>query len=358
MSLLGPVRLDRAYYYCPHCRQGHCPWEGLLGLTDGDLTPGATEVTALAGVVESFASGQSRLLPRLAGLRVGVSTVERVTEDAGTRVGQQLADDQTFGAAADWDWPTDRTGQTCVYVSVDATGVGQQGPGGAKAEGRMPYVAMLSNAPTTHQGDSRAPASKVRYLAGLYTLDDLGTQLRRQAGQVGFNRAQRCIALSDGGNGLEEFFRVHFPTAQVILDFFHAAEYLHDLAKVWAPDDADALAQQWCHQLKHEGGAAVLAMLAALPLASRSAAVRETHRQVTQYVANNVHRMDYPTYRAHGWLIGSGHIEAACKTVVGQRLKGSGMRWGAAGTDAVCHLRALYLSEPSQWEGFWHVRPA
>lgn len=358
MSLLGTVRLDRAYYYCPQCRQGHCPWEATLGLTDRDLTPGATEVTALAGVVESFASGQSRLLPRLAGLRLGVSTVERVTEAAGQRLGQQLAAGQTFGDAAAWTWPTDATGQTCVYVSVDATGVGQQGPRGAQADGRMAYVGMLSNAPTTHDGPTRAPVGKARYLAGLYTLDELGTQLRRQAGHVGFNRAQRCIALSDGGSGLEEFFRVHFPTAQVILDFFHAAEHLHDLAQVWAPAEAAALAQQWCHQLKHEGGTAVLATLEALGRRGRSAAAREKHRQVTQYVAKNVQRMDYPTYRKNGWLIGSGHIEAACKTVVGQRLKGSGMRWGEAGTDAVCHLRALYLSEPSQWEGFWHARPA
>lgn len=358
MSLLGTVRLTRAYYYCPHCRQGHCPWEALVGLTDRDLTPGASEVTALAGVVESFASSQSRLLPRLAGLRLGVSTVERVTEAAGQRVGQQWAAGQTFGDAPPWTWPTDATGQTCVYVSVDATGVGQQGPRGAKADGRMAYVAMLSNAPTTHAGDTRAPVGKVRYLAGLYALDDLGAQLRRQAGQIGFNQAQRCIALSDGGNGLEEFFRVHFPTAQVILDFFHAAEHLHELAQTWAPDQAAELAQQWCHQLKHDGGAAVLATLEALDRRGRSAAARELHRQVTQYVRHNVHRMDYPTYRRNGWLIGSGHIEAACKTVVGQRLKGSGMRWGEAGTDAVCHLRALYLSEPSQWEGFWHPQPA
>jgi hypothetical protein len=68
--------------------------------------------------------------------------------------------------------------------------------------------------------------------------------------------------------------------------------------------------------------------------------------------------MDYPQYQANGWLIGSGHVEAACKTVVGQRLKGSGMRWSAEGADAVCHLRALFKSEATQWEAFWQSRPA
>ena len=77
------------------------------------------------------------------------------------------------------------------------------------------------------------------------------------------------------------------------------------------------------------------------------------HRRVTGYVRNNLGRMDYPRYRANGWLIGSGHVEAACKAVVGQRLKGNGMRWSEAGADAVCHLRALFKSEKGQWDAFW-----
>jgi len=105
--------------------------------------------------------------------------------------------------------------------------------------------------------------------------------------------------------------------------------------------------------MKHEGGAALLAELEALDLRGRPAAVQEVHRQVTGYVRNNLHRMDYPHYRAQGWQIGSGHIEAACKTVVNQRLKQSGMRWGGDGADAVCHLRALYEGENGQWGALW-----
>ena len=81
---------------------------------------------------------------------------------------------------------------------------------------------------------------------------------------------------------------------------------------------------------------------------------REVHRQVTQYVRNHAHRMDYPRYQANGWLIGSGHVESACKTAIGARLKGSGMRWSESGADAVCHLRALFKSDDGQWDAFWH----
>jgi hypothetical protein len=67
--------------------------------------------------------------------------------------------------------------------------------------------------------------------------------------------------------------------------------------------------------------------------------------------------MDYPRYRANGWLIGSGHMESACKGVVGLRLKGAGMRWSEPGADAVCHLCALFKSEPGQWDAFWTLAP-
>jgi hypothetical protein len=67
----------------------------------------------------------------------------------------------------------------------------------------------------------------------------------------------------------------------------------------------------------------------------------------------NVHRLEYPEYAARGWQIGSGVIASAGKTVVGQRLKGAGKRWSEAGAHAVCHLRALYRSDATQWKTFW-----
>lgn len=354
--------MERHYYHCPACRQGFCPWDAVLGVTAAALSPGADEVTCLAGVQTSFAEASTKTLPRLAGLRLAESTVERATEAAGHRAGAAVAAGQTFGPATAWAWHKDADGQTCAYVAADATGVGQQGPGGAKADGRMALIGMIYNPVPTErnrwaQPQGARPPWQARYLAGLDGLDALGTPLRRQAAQVGMDQAQRWIALSDGGAGLEDFFRVNFGRVDIIiLDFYHAAEYLGKLAKVWHPHDADAAEQQrtqWCHQLKHEGGAAVLQALEDLDLRGRTGA-RACYAEVRTYFTNQVHRMDYPAYLAKGWQIGSGPVESACKTVVGQRLKGAGMRWGADGADAVCHLRALYRSEAGQWEAFWH----
>jgi len=319
-------------------------------LTASDLTPAAEELVSLAGTLTSFAEAAQKVLPRMAGLRLAESTAERTTEAAGQRLRRQRVAGQTFGTARDWPWPKDARGRRCAYVSVDATGVGMQGDKGAAREGRMAYVGLIYC-----PGDAGEPAHE-RVLAGLYELAELGQQMRRQGAQVGMDRADVWLALTDGGAGLEEFLSVHFPRVECVLDFYHAAEHLNDLAKAFYPGDAEKageVAGDWCHTLKHEGGVALLRRLEELDLRGRTVSAREAYRQEVGYVRNQVHRMDYPRYVADGWLIGSGHVESACKGVVGQRLKGTGMRWSEEGADAVCHLRALFKSEKGQWEAFW-----
>ncbi len=356
------MRLQRHYYHCPHCQQGLCPYDELLGLTAQELTPAADEVACLAGVQASFAEAAEKTLPRVSGLRLSEATVERATEAAGQRVAEALQAGAVFGAARDWAWHRDAEGKTVAYVAADATGVGQQGEGGAAAEGRMANVVAIYN-PVPEQADrwadptGRRPKWQGRYLAALRPLAELTEAARRQGAQVGMDRAQRWVALSDGGAGLEDWLRRTFPRVEaIILDFYHVAEYLGELSKAWHPGDEEAAEAQrkaWCQQLKHEGGAAVLEVLRGLELRGRPRAARECHRRVVVYFTNQLHRMDYPEYAAKGWQIGSGPVESACKTVVGQRLKGAGMRWGEQGADAVCHLRALFRGEKGQWEAFW-----
>jgi hypothetical protein len=356
VSLFGEVTLQFAYYHCKHCAKGWRPWCDKLRLSDGALTPATDEITALAGVLGSFADGAERVLWKMAGLRLSESTIERTTEAAGERVVKRLEAGESLGPREQWAWQKDARGKSCAYVSADATGVRQQGPGGTRVDGKMAYVAMIYNARSEHDS-TRPPPRQVRYLSGFYEFQTLGRQLHREALEVGWTAAEQQIAISDGGNGLENFFHTYFPKAECILDFWHAKEYLVELAKVMYPGD-ETVRQNWtdevCHQLKHEGGPAVRARLEMLNLSSASAETRETHRCTVQYFRNHEHRMDYPRYVRNGWQIGSGPVESACKTVVGNRLKGGGMRWGKNGADTVCHLRGLYLSEPACWESFWN----
>jgi hypothetical protein len=145
VTLLGEVTLRRAYYSCPVCRAGHCPADAALHLTASDLSAGAEQVVVLAGTLTSFAEAAEKVLRRLAGIRLGESTVERATERVGAVLGTRLAAGETFGPARAWAWSKDATGRTVAYVSADSTGVGRQGPSGPAADGRMAAVGMVYN---------------------------------------------------------------------------------------------------------------------------------------------------------------------------------------------------------------------
>ena len=356
-SLVGPVRYRRAYYLCRRCGQGLFPFDREAGLTARHLTPGLERVASLAGTVaDSFEKGAD-LLHEMAGARLGESTVERTTEDAGRRLAAAVEAGTTLGPETAWPWPKDYEGKRCAYVELDATGVRQQGEGGGPAEGRMAYVGMVCNpGPEWPWPDERPRPMRSRYLSGLYPLADFAPLLRRPAGRVGMDLADRWLGLTDGGNGLEERLRENFPRVEaVILDFYHPAERLTGLSRLLHPGDearAEEQARQWRGLLKSEGGAVLAAVLSEWDWPGRTG-LKEATAELVGYLQRHAHRMDYPEYLARGWCIGSGAVESACKTVVGQRLKLAGMRWGEDGAHAVCHLRALYRSEKGQWDAFW-----
>ena len=222
---------------------------------------------------------------------------------------------------------------------------------------RLACVGLVCNpGPEWPWPDEKPRPMRSRYLAGLYPLEEFAPLLRPMAGRVGMDRSDRWIGLTDGGNGLEERLRANFPRVEVvILDFFHPAERLTGLARRLHPEDeaqAQAQACRWRQLLKEEGGAVLGAVLSEWDWPRRPG-LSEAVGELVGYLKRHAHRMDYPEYLAKGWCIGSGAVESACKTVVGQRLKLAGMRWGEDGADAVCHLRALYRSEKGQWEAFW-----
>jgi hypothetical protein len=318
-------------------------------------------LATLCGAVADSSEKGTELLKETAGVMLSESTVQRTTEAAGARIAEHLQKGRTFGGKVAWDWSRDACGRTVGYIEIDATGVRQQGPNGERAEGRMAHVGMVANPlpdkERVFEGLPRPGASmRARYVSGLYPLAEMGPLLRRQGAQVGPDRAEVWVAITDGGAGLEGWVRENFPrVGAVIPDFYHAAEYLAKLAAALHPTDQVAALDQtkaWSRLLRDEGGHAMIAAPEAWewPVRKGLPAVRA---EVSGYFGNQAHRMDYPTYGANGWYIGSGAVESACKAVVGQRLKGSGMRWSEAGSHAVCHVRALYRGEHSQWADFW-----
>jgi transposase-like protein len=357
-SLFGDVVYERVYYHCPHCHQGHFPTDQELGVSTRK-TKAAAEVMTLLGTVAPFRQSAKRLLKRLTGLGVSASTLRRVTERVGQDVAEKRAQGETIGPEIPWKWHKDAHGDQVAYVSLDATGVPQQGEQKQKQEGKMPYVAAVFN-PLFDRAKKSHRLKEARYVSGLMPLSEIGRQLRRECLAVGLERADKVIALTDGGNGLPECLLdavAGLGTELVyVLDFFHAAEHAVEFAKTVHPQDETARTKQveaCCHTLKHEGGPALLGELESWDLSERPAGLVEAHRKFTGYLRNNQDRMDYPRYVKNGWQIGSGVIESACKSVVGQRLKAPGMRWRPPGTTALCQLRALYQSQHPLWDHYW-----
>ena len=129
-----------------------------------------------------------------------------------------------------------------------------------------------------------------------------------------------------------------------ILDFYHASEHLGRVASAWYGEGTDA-AREWVEARQNDllsdcVESVIGSMRSWIPADEES---RELRRLNIIYFSENKHRMRYASFAANGYHIGSGLVESACKTVVGTRLKGSGMRWGRPGAQAMLSLRAALL---------------
>ncbi len=185
--------------------------------------------------------------------------------------------------------------------------------------------------------------------------------LERLEREIGRTKARyptaTYIGIADGAATNWQFLNRH--TSEQILDFYHAAGYLGAVAAALYPEDV-IQRQQWlnqsCHQLKHHPGAATQLYEQMRELAERQThpkSIRENLTAAVTYFQNHCHQMNYAVYAERHYPIGSGVTEAACKTVIKQRLCGSGMRWKEMGAAVVLSLRTLVLTE-TRWRQFWN----
>ena len=324
-----------------------------MGL-DGHWSPTLQPAVTLLGALVPFATA-SDLLRQLTGLRFSTSTCRRVTKRVGADLQAQHQQPQAVPPARlpAWDFALpERDGQrfpgTVGYVGLDAFAVPTRGRGGV--DWKMLYVGLLYDPPKEH----------TLYLVD-YDFERLAGLLRQYAIALGFGRAERVVALTDGGNGLERVLRAGVSDAGVcVLDWWHLSEKLYALGGLLHEQEAAATAWAKAREatLWEQGGAALVAELDRLgcPPEATPAAAERWH-EVRNHVDKNRHRTEYPEYRARGWDVGSGPTEAGCK-VVGQRVKGAGMRWLQGSSLEVAALKALYASGLGLWEAFWtHRKP-
>jgi hypothetical protein len=309
-------------------------------------------LVALAGVLNVFRQAED-LLERMSGLKVSREGVRTLTEEEGKRLETLHPANPVVEPrkATPWDFSLpDREGksfeQTVAYLGLDAFAVPTRNEQGGR-DWKMLYVGLLYTPDKEH----------TLYLTG-YDRDRLIDQMRAYAIGFQLGKADRIVALTDGANGLENALQSHFGgKVECILDFWHVCEHVHGYARLCYGEESEE-AKNWSEsiieRLRQQGGESGLAWMEKQPFGEKSSSeVVLAWERLKGYLRNNGHRMDYPKYRKEGLDIGSGPTEAGCK-IVGQRLRGSGMKWEQGHSSQVASLRALYLSGEGLWDAFFY----
>jgi len=340
-TLLGWITVTRSYARCPGCGATGCPTDAVLGLDRDSHSPGVRRLASRFGALLPFGPAAATLRDA-AGIQLSASTVRTITEG----VGQQREAALQAAIAAAWDhgWAEpDAPSPDRCYVAMDGVRIL-----GTDGQGREVKLGRVMPVHQTTQGERRGPS---RYAAGLEPADAFGRRLAVVAHRVGAETAPLLAVLGDGAAWIWNLADEHFPRAVQIVDWYHASERVWNLGRTLHGEGTAETAAWVDAQLARltTGAAATLATeWATLPLRGEAATVRDT--QVT-YFTNQASRMAYDRYRAGGWDIGSGMIESGCKTVIGQREKGAGMRWSDAGAQTVATVRLLLFND--EWSAHW-----
>ena len=350
VSVLGELRLKRAYYHCADCAQGFFPRDRALGIEGSHLSPGVQRMVGAVGAAVSFEEGAG-LLQELAGLKVPARQVERYAE----RLGEDAATFEREVVEA-----PDVVPASTMYLGQDGTGVpmrkealhgrpGKQADGSAKTR-EMKLCTVWTAQTRDKEGRPTRDAGSVTYTAAIEsaetkptakTLAPFAQRVEREARRSGFATAPRQVAIGDGAVWLWSIIAECFPKAIQILDKYHAKEHVYEVAKAVFGATSD-LGQEWTRQRCAEMDEGKIdALIAAVGAhAGRS----EVARTCAGYFTNNRKRMDYPTFERMGLCVGSGVVEAGCKTAIGARMKRAGMHWSEPGANAIAALRCTRLS--------------
>ena len=353
LTLLGPVRFVRSMYLCPRCGKTRYPGDEELDIVNTSRSPGVHRQVLRLGAKEPFAE-VSDDLRELAGLHLCRKEAERIAEKEGKRTQAWLAQQWLrFGRLQP---PVDilKTIRN-MYIELDGTGIpviareaegrkGKQQDGRAKTR-EAKIAAMFLQTLLDEEGRPIRDPHSTSYIGAIESAQQFGLHLYAEAVRRGLFQAQRVIVLGDGAEWIKNLVRTHFPMAQFIIDYYHASEHVGQLCRALFDQDTKRIGQyrdRWTEEL-WEGNIEVIVEQATALLPKDPSAKLEAQTQIA-YFSKNKDYMRYGQFRKEGLFIGSGVVEAACKHVVGQRFKQSGMEWSVEGANAILAARCLVLS--------------
>jgi hypothetical protein len=365
LTVVGWARIERPYYLCPACHRGQFPADVQLDIDQTDFSPGVRRMLAAVGSEAAFAQGRDQI-KLLAGLEVTAKAVERTAEAIGEDIeARQQTDIQRarqlhLPVVAGPPIPY-------LYVQMDGTQVfvvkseteGRAGrtPGQPARTRECKLGAVFTQTTADDQGRPVRDEHSTTYVGAIESAEAFGLRLYTEAWNRGWDRATIRVVMGDGSHWIWNIADQHFPGAIQIVDLYHAREHLWEVARKLYP--ADPVAQKrwllrkldWLENGKIEKLVAALRKLAD---ANLSPELAKAISNEAEYFDGNRERMRYPEFRKKKLFVGSGVIEAGCKTVIGSRLKKSGMFWTVRGANAIIALRCCCLS--GKLAGYWEER--
>jgi transposase len=303
----------------------------------------------------------------LAGLEVTAKSVERTAEAIGADIAAR--GQRQIRKAVQLDLPV-IVGEPIpiLYVQMDGTGVpvvrketeGRKGKtDGQPAHTREGKLGCLFTQ-TTHdeEGFAIRDPDSTTYTGAIETAEEFGRRLYLEAWTRGWSRAEKKVVIGDGAEWIWNLADIHFPGAVRIVDLYHARQHLWELARRLHPNDpVQQKAWMKVHQKRLlDKGKIEKLVLSLRSIQSTNAELTERIRTQADYFERNAERMRYPKFRRQHLFADSGVIEAGCKTVIGSRLKQSGMFWTVTGANSIIALRCCHLN--GRFESYWESRRA
>jgi len=364
LTILGPVDYKRSLFQCPSCNQTRYPGDEQLDVVDTTRSPGTRRMMARAGSRSTFKESHDDL-KIYAEIEVSAKDVERVAEGIGADM-ERWSQNQRDLIEQDIPVQAQKT-IPLMYISYDGTGVpmiaselegrkGKQPDGSAKTR-EMKLGCVFTQTTTDAKGFPIRDPETTTFVGAIEPAEQFGKRIYAEAVRRGLLSAEKVVVLGDGAEWIKNLTQLHFPEAIQIVDLYHTREHVSDLCKILFAPDVDEVAKYrirwWTHL--DEGNVKKIAkqVQARMPEDPKK---KENAEKEIAYLIKNKERMQYAEFRAQGLFVGSGVIEAGCKSVIGTRLKQSGMEWSLRGANAITSLRCMFVS--GRFEEYWESRVA
>jgi len=362
-TILGEVRVERMIQRCNGCGRRRAPADVRLDVAGTGFSPGLRRLMTKAGAEVCFDRARD-LLFELGGVGVTDKEVERVAEAVGAEVAAR--EEERVAQALAGEGPAASDSVETLYLAADGTGVPvlrreTEGRRGKAADGiartrEVKLAAVFTQTTVDEKGHPLRDPASTSYVGKIEEVDHFGGRLFAEAVGRGLKQAKPVVMLGDGAPWVWNLCALHFPGAIQMVDFYHAAEHLARIARLLHPADETRRKAWFGKARKRLKRGQIAPLLAEIKGLSGRGRRKEELMKALGYFEKNQERMRYDRFRGQGLFIGSGVVEAGCRSVIGKRLKQSGMHWSVRGANAIIALRCCL--ESGGFEDYWESRRA